>query len=870
MDASSRKGKEEKTAMEIAISRFNRDSKNLQLFLHFGNSTGEPIQAAFTAQELIKEKEVGVIVGTDTWQEAALVADVGNRAQVPVLSLAASIITPPLRQIRWPFLAQMGSNVSEQIRCISAIVGSYHWQRVIVVYEDDAHGGDSGMLAPLSEALQYFSSEIEYTVVLPPISSLSDPKEAINEELMKLLSIQSRVFIVLKSSPLMATHLFQEARRMGFMARESAWIITETISSFLDSIETSAISYIEGALGIKTYYSKTSRPFLEFSAQFQKMFENEYPEEDNTKPGIHALRAYDSISVIANALVRLASDTNTPKRLLETILSSNFNGLSGKISFQGGDQLDSNSLPLRIINLVGKGYKELDFWTQDLDHPFSREGGEANSSRRTTKVLDGPVIWPGYLKRVPKGWEMPTDEKRLKIGIPANTSFDKFVKVDETQIDPEKKYTGFCIDIFREVIKILEQNYSLPYKFYPFDGTYDELVDRVYTKTYDAVVGDMTILANRSRIVEFTQPFAESGLSMITPVKSREAYKAWLFMKPFTMEMWVVTGVILIYTMFIVWILEHQNNPEFQGSWKDQLGTTLWFTFSSLFFAHKEKINSNITRVVVVVWLMVVFVLTSSYTASLSSMLTVQRLEPNVTDIEWLKVHKLNVGCDGDSFVRKYLEDVLDFKKDNIKNISSQYAYPNEFQKGTISAAFLELPYEKVFMNRYCKKYTASNPLSRFGGLGFVFQKGSPIAADVSKAILTLSEKGILKSLEKKWFPSSDECSTTDTTELSLQNFWALYVLCGATSTICFLLFLCRLLLKYFQQKAPSESAWRRTVELANYIHNVEIKIPDRASDFSQGSNRVSSSGSPGWVLVSPSDAPEPSEASPPTAIQMI
>ena len=107
-------------------------------------------------------------------------------------------------------------------------------------------------------------------------------------------------------------------------------------------------------------------------------------------------------------------------------------------------------------------------------------------------------------------------------------------------------------------------------------------------KTYDAVVGDMTILANRSRIVEFTQPFAESGLSMITPVKSREAYKAWLFMKPFTMEMWVVTGVILIYTMFIVWILEHQNNPEFQGSWKDQLGTTLWFTFSSLFFAHSK------------------------------------------------------------------------------------------------------------------------------------------------------------------------------------------------------------------------------------------------------------------------------------------
>ena len=101
-------------------------------------------------------------------------------------------------------------------------------------------------------------------------------------------------------------------------------------------------------------------------------------------------------------------------------------------------------------------------------------------------------------------------------------------------------------------------------------------------------------------------------------------------------------------------------------------------------------------------------------------MLTVQKLQPNVTDIEWLKRNNLKIGCDGDSFVRKYLENVLNFNPQNIVNISSEDLYPREFKSNNIAAAFLELPYEKVFLNEYCKGYTATIRTNRFGGLGFV------------------------------------------------------------------------------------------------------------------------------------------------------
>lgn len=73
---------------------------------------------------------------------------------------------------------------------------------------------------------------------------------------------------------------------------------------------------------------------------------------------------------------------------------------------------------------------------------------------------------------------------------------------------------------------------------------------------------------------------------MVVPAKSERL--EFMFIEPFTSGLWVVTGAILMYTMFTVWFLEHQSNPEFSGPWKNQISTALWFTFSSLFFAHSK------------------------------------------------------------------------------------------------------------------------------------------------------------------------------------------------------------------------------------------------------------------------------------------
>lgn len=92
---------------------------------------------------------------------------------------------------------------------------------------------------------------------------------------------------------------------------------------------------------------------------------------------------------------------------------------------------------------------------------------------------------------------------------------------------------------------------------------------------FDAVVGDITIVTSRTRIVDFTQPYVESGLVVVTPVKKLHSI-AWAFLRPFTPLMWAVIACFFLFVGTVVWLLEHRVNDEFRGPPKKQIITILW------------------------------------------------------------------------------------------------------------------------------------------------------------------------------------------------------------------------------------------------------------------------------------------------------
>ena len=124
-----------------------------------------------------------------------------------------------------------------------------------------------------------------------------------------------------------------------------------------------------------------------------------------------------------------------------------------------------------------------------------------------------------------------------------------------------------------------------------------------------------------------------------------------------------------------------------------------------------------------IIWVFVVLILTQSYTASLASLLTVQQLQPTVTDVNQLIKSGAYVGYHEASFVSGILKE-MNFDENKLKAYKSIEECDELLSKGSanggIAAAFDNTPCMKIFQRKYCSKYTMVGSIYKTDGLGFV------------------------------------------------------------------------------------------------------------------------------------------------------
>ncbi|XP_023742467.1 glutamate receptor 2.7 isoform X1 [Lactuca sativa] len=812
LDMDSHVGKSIRISILMAIKDFYRDTNHSTTIIapHFRDSKHDNVEASSAVIDLLKNTQVMAIIGPQKSSQAAFVIDIAQRSKVPMISPATN---PDLSPIRNPYFIRIAQASSTQAQPIAALVKSFGWREVVFVYEDTDFG--RGPIPYLLDAMVNISTQVKYRSLLSP--SFSDDK--ILQELYKLKTMQTRVFVV-HMLPDLASRFFKKADEAGMMAQGYAWIITDVLTDLLNQLDPEAIDSMQGVLGVKPYIPPSNQ-LTKFEKRWKRRFHKEYPDDiDRIELDMFGIWSYDYVVGLAIALksidqIKLSTTFKRPRKsstdlaaigtsemgptFLPLIRDIRLKGMiSGDFQVVNG-QLQTSAY--QIVNVIGKGEKPIGFWSS-RNGISNRIINNGSSDYTTNKDNLGAIIWPGDTSEFPKGWEIATGgDKILRVGIPTKGGFIEFV---QTSIDPKTKEvnaSGFCVDIFKAVIDALP--FDVRYKFIPYEnpngepiGDYNDLVYQIFLEKFDMVVGDLTILWNRSNYVEFTLPYSESGVSMLVPNKVDDSKNMWIFMRPLEMELWITIGGFFIYIGFVVWVLEHRVNKEFRGPPHQQVGMIFWFSFSTLVFAHKEKMMSNLSKFVVIVWIFVVLVLTSSYTASLASMLTVQKLRPTLTSIYELKARGDYVGYQDGSFVVDMLKK-MGFHDDKLKKYTNIQEYANALLNGTtkngVSAIVDEVPYLKMLQAKNCNKYVMVGPTYKTAGFGFAFPKGSPLVNEFSRAILKVREEQ-MRDISDNWIRDEADCPGKNVDvepfeKLTLESFKGLFIVAGLSSTCALVIF---------------------------------------------------------------------------------
>ncbi|XP_018054302.1 PREDICTED: glutamate receptor ionotropic, kainate 2-like [Atta colombica] len=396
----------------------------------------------------------------------------------------------------------------------------------------------------------------------------------------------------------------------------------------------------------------------------------------------------------------------------------------------------------------------------------------------------------------------------------------------------EKNYTGnsrfygFCMDLLAAVAREVGFSYRLelvPDRKYgardPETGEWNGIVRELMRHRADLAVGSMTINYARERVIDFTKPFMNLGISILFKVPTRHQARLFSFMNPLAIEIWlyVLAAYVLVsVTMFVVarfspyeWNNPHPCHPgteivENQFS----LSNSFWFTIGTLMQQGSDlNPKATSTRIVGGIWWFFTLIIISSYTANLAAFLTVERMITPIENAEDLASQTdIAYGTlDSGSTMTFFRDSMVEtYKKmwrfmENKKPSVFVPTYEEGIQRVLHGdyAFLMESTMLDYIVQRDCN-LTQIGGLLDTKGYGIATPMGSPWRDKISLAILELQEKGEIQILYDKWWKSpEDTCMRTEkgkenkANSLGVDNIGGVFVvlLCGLAFAVLIAIF---------------------------------------------------------------------------------
>ncbi|GJP45877.1 hypothetical protein CLOM_g5219 [Closterium sp. NIES-68] len=312
-----------------------------------------------------------------------------------------------------------------------------------------------------------------------------------------------------------------------------------------------------------------------------------------------------------------------------------------------------------------------------------------------------------------------------------------------------------------------------------------------------------------------------SAVSVVSYVPPSSSW--WMAFAPFTPAMWAVFLGMTVATGLITVFLECRQNPEFQGKLHEMLQHAVWFSYLSDFSFLEKPVRSVIARTVVALWLMVTLVIVTSYTANMTSIITVNMLTVPSLDVNSVINANNPIGYQSGSFIEGYLLQ-LGVQKHNLVPLTSAEEYSSALVSGRVRVVVDEDPYLDLLRANHCSMAQVKQPYS-FLSMAFAFQKGSQLRTDVSAALLQLVMAGELDELQQQYLQGGGrQCPDTlmpeAPTVLANENFWGLFVGYAVISVACCVIYFALLVFRgaMVARELSRQQAKSYNTDMTNFV----------------------------------------------------
>jgi len=309
---------------------------------------------------------------------------------------------------------------------------------------------------------------------------------------------------------------------------------------------------------------------------------------------------------------------------------------------------------------------------------------------------------------------------------------------------------GFSIELWAA----LAQRMGVRYEWHEVK-TVQELLNAAQTGGADVALAGISMTPEREAKVDFTHPYFNAGLQIMTATGGDIAFTSvlGLLTSPALLQILFIGLVILVIMAHVVWLVERKFNPDMPMAYWPGIWEALYLALGTLASAEYGGRSSRVIwrRLLSMFWVFLSIILIAQFTASVTSLLTVQQLQGDIRGVSDLPGKR--VATVQNTTASRYL-DANNINYVGVPKIEDAYKLLNSKQADAV-----------VFDAPVLLYYALTEGKGRAQTVGRIFQPetygialppGSPLRKPINEALLELQHDGTYDAIYSRWFGSLD------------------------------------------------------------------------------------------------------------------